>query len=276
MPVQQLMIAQKIAASGGGQPPNTYANLQFWFSARDLATLFTSVTDATPATSDGDWVNRMDSRSPTTRCMAGGSAATENVSLQLAEVNGNNVVQFVYDVTDDPALWTKPASGVIPTVATLRTAIKAAGAGTYIWAGVVDASASSGGSASAVSALVSGDGGEWGFGFYESAGNIYFRHYNFDGNYDQIETGAIAPGTPVVISARHNSGQIRIRVNGGSFSSTASGNTSDFGSTVRVCAFQNGDLAEWMDFCGYNAALSDANLLEVERFFGAALGVAIP
>lgn len=270
------MIAQKIAASGGGLPPNTYANLQYWFSARDTATTFTSINDTDPATVDGDFVNRVDSKSPTTRCLAGSSPSTEDWTLELAEINGNNVVKFVYDVGDAPALWTKPASGVNPSAAVLRTAIKAASAGTYIWAGVVDASVAAGGSPSAVAPFVSGDGGEWGFGFYESSGNIYFRHYNFDGNYDFIDTAAITPGTPVVISARHNSGQIRIRVNGGTFSSTASGNTSDFGSTVRIHAFGNGDLAEWMEHCGYNVSLSDANLLEVERYFGAALGVTIP
>lgn len=276
MPVQQLMIAQKIAASGGGLPPNTYANLQYWFSARDTATTFTSINDTDPATVDGDFVNRVDSKSPTTRCLSGNSPVTENQTLQLSEVNSNNVVRFIFDVSDAPSLYTKPSSGNNPTIAVLRTAIKAASAGTYIWAGIVDASAAAGGSPSAVSALVSGDGGEWGFGFYESAGSIYFRHYNFDGNYDFIDTGAITPGTPVVISARHNGGQIRIRVNGGTFSSTASGNTSDFGSTVPIHAFVNGDLAEWMEHCGYNVALSDANLLEVERYFGAALGVSIP
>lgn len=274
---QQIMLAQKIAAGGGsGQPPNTYANLQYWFSARDTATTFTSVNDTDPATSDGDFVNRVDSKSPTTRCMSGSSPVTENQTLELAEINSNNVVRFVFDVGDTPAMYTKPSSGANPTVATLSSAIKAAGAGTYVWAGVVDASVAAGGSPSAVTDIVRDDSGVWGFGFYESGGNIYFRHYNFDGNYDYIDSAAIAPGTPVVVSARHNSGQVRIRVNGGSFSNVASGNTSGLGNTISLMAGQNGDLFEWMDFCGYNVSLPDASLLEVERYFGALIGVTIP
>lgn len=273
----QAMLAANAAAPGGGMPPNTYAGLQFWFSARDLATTFTSVNNTDPATADGDFVNRVDSKSPTTRCIAGGSIATQNNALQLAEVNGNNVIRFAHDVTDDLTLWTKPAPGAAPSVATLRTDIKAAGAGTFIFAGIVSDTTQTGASTSDVSPIVDGAGsGDWGFGFYKDGGDIKFRHYNFDGTSDQVNTAAIAPGTPVVVSVRHNSGQIRIRVNGGTFSSVASGNTSNFGSTVRVCAFGPGDLAEWMDVCGYNVALPDASLLEVERNFGAALGVTIP
>lgn len=79
--------------------------------------------------------------------------------------------------------------------------------------------------------------------------------YNFDGSVDSPTGVAITAGAPHTVEFRHTGGSLDLRVDGGSWSSTASGNTSggatlNIGGNINAAATQafNGKIAEFL-FC---------------------------
>lgn len=66
-----------------------------------------------------------------------------------------------------------------------------------------------------------------------SGGQNYIGYSNYDSNYDTVEV-PISLNTRYIVVARHTGGNIYISVNGGSETSTASGNTGSIATVARI------------------------------------------
>ncbi len=93
-------------------------------------------------------------------------------------------------------------------------------------------------------AIIGDAGKKLGIYARDDSGDTTLYSYNFDGSADSA-AHVTATGTPLVISLRHETGTLYIRVNNGTETSTASGDTSDLTGNLRLAlsgAAQNADI----------------------------------
>lgn len=108
----------------------------------------------------------------------------------------------------------------------------------------------------------------WGIHLKDEGGIKKAYGYNWDGNDDVVGGHAILENTSYLMMFRHESGSIYSAINGGTESSTVSGNTSDLtfplmlGSSVSPR--YSGRIGE---IAIYNTALSGSNLTEATQYF---------
>lgn len=110
--------------------------------------------------------------------------------------------------------------------------------------------------------------------FVIQTGNlIFFQHY--DGTMDSTGTISFSDGTPLVISAKHDSGNIYVRKNGGAWSSAvASENTPAMFELWRIASRGANYLPmHFYAHCVANVVVSDANIALVENYFMSQLGL---
>lgn len=119
--------------------------------------------------------------------------------------------------------------------------------------------------------------GYFGLFFDSSGSNLNARVYNYDGNSDYA-TQASALNEWKIYTVKHDGTNIKLRVNGGTWASTASGTTSVMTGQVRIArGYDNTrylpcDLAHLATF---NTAVSDADINKIEKWMGARLGIAV-
>lgn len=93
--------------------------------------------------------------------------------------------------------------------------------------------------------------------------------YNWDGSEDKVEI-AVTYGASHVVRIRHDSGSIYISLDGGSESSTASGNTTTLTNQLIVGTGYSGTHAyngRVGELAIYNAAISGSNLSDATQYF---------
>lgn len=270
MPVQQLMIAQKISAgSGGGLPPDTYAGLTFWYDG-DNSAHYNGSADNSGSPSNSGSFERFDSAASIARVV---TVAPANPMTRLIPVVGSSSGLRTAS-SGGGNVYVKPSSGVGPSTAvTLGTLFTSSNAVITFAIKVRSAPAAAGNPYD--NPLIIGDASIYmGLHVYASGGNAVFVGLNYDGNYDQVTKTGPALGSWVVVTMRHTGGQLRIRTDGGAWTSIASGNTADTTQPMTLFYYAVSTLdADIAQFCTYNANRSDAEILEVERYFGAKVGL---
>lgn len=269
MPVQQIMVAQRIAAGGGaGLPPSTYAGLTFWYDGDGSAHYIGDTsTSGTPA--DAQDFNRADSANAIARIMW---QSTGNPVRRIPVFGSANGLS-VDNQADTMAMAVRPSAGVAPSTYVAASSILAAANKAIIFAVRVDsvrAGAAPGAGVYGNASLIHDPpGGYVGLHMRPVGGDVEFQAYNWDGSEDCAVVSE-ALGTWAVITMKHSGGQLRIRKNGGSWTSVASGNTTDL---TNIIKFGDGWTGRMAQLCTYNANRADAELLEVERYFGAKVGL---
>jgi len=261
-------------AGGGsaGAPPNTYAGLTFWYDG-DNSAHFSGIDSSSGSPGASDDFQRFDSAAAISRVLVVG-AGTARLK-RLSPVVGSSA-GFRTGSASGGSFYAKPSAGAGPSVpATLGNLFSASNKAVVCAIKVRSAPSAAG--ADYNNPLIIGDASVYtGLHVYSSGGKAVFVGLNYDGNYDKVTKIGPELGGWAVVTMRHSAGQLRIRVNGGAWTSVASGNTASTADPMTMFYYSTSFLdAEIAQFCTYNASRSDAELLEVERYLGAKVGITI-
>jgi hypothetical protein len=259
---QQVLLALR-AATGGGSPPNTYGNLTFWYDA-DNSPIYVSGSTTSGTPGDGDPAGRVDSNNSIARTFFG-SATKRNGYFSA----GNAI-----DVTiGSQSLYTRPTGTADPTTTQNMSSLVSTTNKTLIWAGRVNSASGNSGNPYTNPPILGEGGGYFGLHCYQSGSDIVFQAYNYDNtNGERVVTATEAASTPVIISLRHSSNVLRIRKNGVEIATISALTTT----TLANNAFTGSSFALFTNqLITYNAARTDAEMLEVEKWCSAKLGITI-
>lgn len=160
----------------------------------------------------GKWYNRSTYQdNPTQTTLA------NQPSLVSSDLNGHNTVSF--DGTNDLLLGSA-----------ISTYITASAYYSYAVINVTSVTADSG--ATYGNDAVWGDAGQFAGLFIRQTGTT-LKAYNWDGSDDHADT-TISTGTWYIVSTKHVSGNISIRLNNGSWTDSASGDTSSLAASLNI------------------------------------------
>lgn len=262
-----------VASGGGAQAPDMFGNLTLWVDATDVTTLY-DASGGSQLTTDAQTAGMVLSKGSINRGLFQGSSTAEP-AYRTGIVNGNSVLRF--DNSDDNFFVTD-RSGTTAGSNVSAATLLGAGDYTYILAlSILSASQTSG--STYANHRVLGDSGGY-LGLYVKnidGGTCYLQGYSYDSGGDKHADIAVNKGEFLVVTVKHDGSNVKIRVNGGAWTSVASGDAASASSAMAVsypgtpynC---NMDLVQ---LAMYSAAMADADILSVEQYMGASIGVTI-
>jgi len=200
-------------------------------------------------------------------------------NLELAEVNGLNVVRFGVGASSRIALYkTFRKSDNADLGQLLTSALVSAGGKTIVMAINITSTTGTGSNPYANAPILGDDANRFQIGCQTlDAGNVNVRPYNYDGTEDSVLL-SVPKASWGIISVRHNGTTLQIRRNRGSWASVASGATSGMTGFAYVGQQSVPGITQFM-LAGqafFNTALSDADLAAVEDYYANAIGVTLP
>lgn len=255
----------------GSAPPSALASTQLRIDATNPALLY-QTTGGSLVSADGQTVDVAQDAEGLARCMRQ-STSGDRPTYKTGIVNGLSVLRFDGS-TDFLTGNTTSAPGTAESSLACSDLVSAS-AGTYIVALSV-ASARAAQFSPHQNDVIFGDqiGDNLGLSVSLSGATITFYAYNHDGSRQSV-TVTGAQSTWHIVSMRHGGGNLEVRINGGSWSTVASGNTTQLTQppfTGKGLTFSEPqwDLAQaaW-----WNTALSDGDIGAVEDYFAAQLGL---
>ena len=269
--VGQLGLSRRDSIWTDELPPDMVAGTTMWIDFTDPDAVFDTVEfDGPPVTTNGasvasvrDVLNHARGLS----AQGGGLPPTLTVG---GTPSGQNYVTYAGTGAGDSVHYYYHAGGVTPPASTLVTTTTKL----LIAAVRLDRSLSYTGAAYDAPAIV-GDNNSY-FGMYVSddGGVLTLRAYNWSsGAAEAVRT--LPRNEWSVVTMSHQSGQLRCRVNGGSWATTPSGTTSDMGSLYTRS--RGATLPTQMDMAhlvAVNTAQTDAAISAVEHWIANDLGIA--
>lgn len=266
---QQALMMDSGAA--GGSPPSAITGMQLWIDATNPALLY-QTSGGSLVSADGQSVDVAQDAGGLARCMRQ-STSGDRPTYKTNIVNGLSVLRF--DGADDFLTGsTTSAPGTVSTSLACSDLVTAS-AGTYIVAlNVASARAAQANAYQNDGIFADQNGDNLGLSVSLSGATITFYAYNHDGSRQNV-TVTGAQSTWHIVSMRHGGGNLEIRINGGSWVTVASGNTTQLtqppftgkGIVGAEPAFDLAHAAWW------NVALSDSEVESVEDYFTAQLGL---
>lgn len=270
-----------------GQPPSTYAGLTFWLSG-DSSPLYTRTTPPTGSnvltTANNALASRIDSAGSISRSLARGDSPSTMTAFRHKNPLSGLSARGYSSKTDDPdaelndvCVFTKPSGTNNPS--TLQTIGSLWTASTKVAVCAIKVNAAAPENLTEwLQYYVVGDSLYYtGLMFYKSGGNVVFRAYSYSGGAVVKAEAAHPLGSWVTVAMRHSSGQLRIRINDGAWVSATCGNTDNVTGSAVVGGYHlTGTDFEIAELATYNAARSDAEIIEVQRWMGAKVGITIP
>ncbi len=235
--------------------PSDVSGMTLWMSAD--SGVYTDTGRTTPATTDGDLIAGWGDQSGVGHHFVQSSSGARP-TLKLNIQNGKPVLRF--DGTTD----------LMTNAAQLGTFI-ANTAYTYFIVWKATAINTNGATTDQNDTIICDTGGYFGI-FLKSAPTQFV--YNWDGTSDSATTN-IATGSFMVSMGRHESGNLYSSVNGGTETSSASGNTQVTTGTMKLgndrlgSNFLDGDIAE---IIVYNVAVSTTNISNVTTYLRSKYG----
>lgn len=232
----------RYATGGGGSgTPDSFSGLTIWLNFTDTANLFQDTAGTSPVTTDGQNIKRATND-------AGGTAFTESLNCPIYKaniVNGKSVGRFTR-VGQNILLTGAAASNYIANNAfTLMLVCKLSGI-----------SVNSGSTYNNAHLFGDRQGNFW--GLYAAATPDRVMIYNWDGNDDHADNNE-AQGSFIVIQARHNGGNIQIRVNDDAWATSASGNTQNVTLNTALSVDGVAGVMDCVHAVAYNVSLSDSD-----------------
>lgn len=265
---QHFDVVSSIDVQSVGIPPSAVAGCTFWIDGTDASTLYKDGAHTIPVTSSGDNVGAAQDKIAPTRYWLGFSnpgAGNAIPTYQTAVVNSKSVIRC----SGSTASWIQPSG--IP-LSTLFANNDATAVFAVYSTGIVSATSPDYNKASILR-----DASLY-FGAYIGPSPDRLFGYNYDGSADYASVNA-AQGVWRVLTVQHKSGNLRIRLDGGSWTTVASGNTSVMTGAVYlgkyVSAGTTTGTVELAHACGFNT-ISDPDLADVERWIGNEIGIVIP
>lgn len=250
-------------------PPDMVAGIVFWVDGTDTATLWSN-TDFTGSnvSTDGAALGSVNSKITTTL----GLASVNSVEIKTPAANGKSAI-VVGDPTGFMSLRTASTTPPASTVFTASTKL--------ILAVVkVTAAVAFGGTINNSDGIVSdSDRLFWGLHFYEVSGptgDITAGAHNYSGGTQSVSV-TFPRDEWVVVTMSHQSGRLRLRVNGGAWATISSGNSDYIGGSLHVgdSTFSTARRFEIAHIAIANTAQTDAAISAVERWMAGQLGVSL-
>lgn len=246
-------------------PPEMVAGATMWIDFTDSTTLF-AANDVSGGnvTSDGATIGSV--RSKVFETMYFDSVYAGNPKLKLAATNGRSAGLF--PASSYPQMDATAGGGRMPISSLVTSTTKLVICGVK----VTDAGADSG-SPWTNDAILSDASGYFGLHLSKSGAVVSARAYNYAGaSYEAVRT--FDADTWAVITMSHQSGQLRCRVNGGTWASTASGATSDVGGIAAIATSPSTTLGmELAHLVTANTPQTDAAISAVEHWIANDLGI---
>ncbi len=246
-------------------PPDMVAGATMWIDFTDSTTLFAANgVSGGNVTSDGATIGSVRSKVVETEYFD--NVYADKPKLKLAAANGRSAGLF--PAANHSRMDATAGNGQIPISSLVTSTTKLVICGVK----VTDAGADSG-SPWANDAILSGAGGYFGLHLSKSGAVVNAQAYNYAGaSYEAVRT--FDADTWVVITMSHQSGQLRCRVNGGTWASTASGATSDVGGIAAIATSPSTTLGmELAHLATANTPQTDAAISAVERWIANDLGI---
>lgn len=258
-----------MASGASGSNPIDVSGLTFWLDATTPALLY-QTSGGSFVSADGDTVGLAQDSGGRARCMAQ-STSGARPTYKTGIIGGKSVLRF--DGTADYLIYQGTSSPGTSSGSMLALSdIASASAFTAIFAVSISSARAAQAQVFDNDALFRDQTGYLGLMVSLSAGTVTFHAYNWDGNADSA-TVTGTQSTWHIVSMRHGSGSLDIRIDGGSWSSTTSGDTTNLTFSPEISrgvaphAFDLAHAAFW------NAALSDGDVEAVEDYFSAQLGI---
>lgn len=265
-----------MTSGSAGLPPNGIGtNPTFWYNG-DVGTTGIHYqgldSTTTQATSNGDPVNRVDSDNSVSRVWAS-NVGVIPAQRKIPAIGSANGMRLHGTSNGQLIAYTKPSAGANPSTRTTVANLFTSSNAIIVCAVKVDDAGMDTGT-TYTNEILLGDADYMGLYFYKSGSDVVFKAYNFSsGGENPTCTATEALGQWAIITYIHRSNLVKIRKNGveiASVSSVATASTA--GNMVTGAAFSTTDFT-LAQLCTYNAAVTDANILEVERWFGAKVGL---
>jgi hypothetical protein len=229
--------------------PLDVANMTLWLDA--TTGLFDATTGGSAVTADASAVARWEDQSGNARHFTQ-STSNDRPTLRTSVLNSKNIMRF--DGSNDKLVGPNLSEFITASSYSMFVVGKA----TSIATNSVN---------SYTNAALYGDTGGFASIYFRSTGLV--GAYNWDGA-DKTATRSYTANTDAVFYSELSAGSIRCRLNGGTASATASGNTQGLATALQIgrqynnnsyCL--NGDIAEVIFF---NAALSATDREKVEGY----------
>lgn len=259
----------------GGKAPDEVSGLTMWIDGTTASTLYVSNGGANVST-DGDTVGVAQSRGGLSKAFQR-AGQTEGGLYKIAIVNGKSVIRF--DGVDDRYFSQNASGGSIASPAPVGDFL-AASAKTFVAAlSIVGADANQA-NVYQNDAVFEDSGGYTGLMVSNvDASNVRLHAYNYDGNSDAA-TVDIAKSTWCVVAYKHDGTDVKVKVNGGSWSSVASGATNGWSPTTSALVFGGNYQTRRLEFdlahaAFYNTAVSDADVDDLIKWMAAEIGVSL-
>lgn len=265
------MLINPYAHALSGKAPSLVAGLQLWIDATNPALLY-QTTGGSLVSADGQTVDVAQDASGLARCMRN-STSGERPTYKTNIVNGKSVLRFDGS-TDFMVGNTTSAPGTAASSLACSDLVSAS-AGTYIVALNVASARSAQANAYQNDGIFADQiGDNLGLSVSLSGATITFYAYNHDGS-RQTTTVTGAQSTWHIVSMRHASGSLQVRINGGSWSSVSSGNTTQLNQPPFTGKGLIGSEPQWdlAHAAWWNVALSDGDVTSVEDYFAVQLGL---
>lgn len=266
-----------------GVAPTIMTTASFWVKPVDPTTLYKDMSGTTVGANGDDIATARDANGAAILLKAQNSAGSMPDYL-TADVNGFDVLSSINSngSANSPMhgyLAASAGSGV-PSGSTLPvSSIITASAMT--WSGALYVASTGGGAGYDADAIWTDSGGYVGVMAQDTgSGAINIVASVWSGGQKSADTQSFAGMNAwFIVSVKHEGGSLKIRLNGGSWRSVACGNVEDVSGALRCFQRYNSAIGlpelKTVGMAWWNTALSDADLLDVERYWGGMVGIAI-
>ena len=246
-------------------PPDMMPGATMWIDFTDSTTLFAANgVSGGNVTSDGATIGSVRSKVIETEYFD--NAYTGNPKLKLAAANGRSAGLF--PASNHSRMNATDGCSQIPISSLVTSTTKLVICGVKVTGAGADS-----GSPWTNDAILSDASGYFGLHLSKSGAVVSARAYNYtDAAQEVVQT--FDADTWAVVTMSHQSGQLRCRVNGGTWASTASGATSYVDGIAAIATSPSTTLGmELAHLVTINTAQTDAAISAVERWIANDLGI---
>lgn len=280
--LQQAMVAASAASPGlpPGVAPAIMSSASLWINAIDAAFLYKDTSGTNVTTNGDDIATARDANGLARLLKATDSAGAMPDYLVADTVSGFSVLSSINSngTSNSPMhgyTASSPGSG-IPTGSTLPvSSIITASAMT--WCGAIYLNNASSDNSYSGDFVWTDAGGYVGL---ICTNGVAFVAYSWNGGSKAVQSATVVGAdTWVIVSMKHESGALKIRINGGAWDSIACGNVDDVSGALKCFTRYSGPVGhpelKTPGMAWWGSAISDADLLDAERYFGGLVGVSI-
>lgn len=246
--------------------PEMVAGCTMWLDGTDASTLWSAVNAAgTHPSADGDTIGSAHNKINSAQIF---NYYNNFLELRSPADNGRSAIDFAHSGSGATGLVAVSPSAEASAYLTTTTKLIIA------CVRVSSAAVHSSGSPWADDAVFNDAAGYFGLHISDDSGQLYARAFNYSSGSEEVAQ-PFARNTFVVLTMSQQSGQLRVRVNGGSWASVASAATGSMTGAALVAYAANGTShgIELAHLATVNTAQTDAAISAMEHWMALDLGI---